>query len=454
MRLVVFFHKNGGAEFVRRLARLAWLAAATGAGTGLVAVALWLLADAVTTGVGTAPAGASLVGAPVLGGLGYGLLVHACAPRTRGLGIPDVMLAVSGAGTGTVGTRAAAVRAIGAVLCVGTGGSLGLEGPAVVAGSAIGSLLARRAGIRPHDVRLLVGCGVAAATAVIFDAPVTGVVFAVELFLVGPLVAECAPAVNRLAWHRADTVGGSTVRRPGPGRAVSVVATAAGVLALAALVATGIRRGVLGTTPFVEIRETGAGLGLDAALVVGMAGGLVGAGFGALVYLAEDLVDRVWRGPEWLRPAAGGVLLGLLLLALPQLYGTGHPIIERAAAGALPVVSLLVLAAGKAVAASFTLAIGGIGGVFAPMLFVGATLGSAWAMVAGTPASGCALAGMAAVVCGGARIPATAVVLTVELAGELVPAVLVAAVVATAVGRLASPATVYTRKLLRSGVRW
>jgi CIC family chloride channel protein len=233
----------------------------------------------------------------------------------------------------------------------------------------------------------------------------------------------------------------------------AAVLRAAAVLTIAATVAAAVRRGVVGEGSFVEVGHPGA-VGLACALLIGTAGGVAGAGFGALVYLAQDAVDCVWRGPVWLRPAAGGVALGLLLFALPQLYGTGRPVIMQAAAGALPVVLLVVLAAGKAVAASTTLAVGGVGGVFAPMLFIGATLGSALAAVTGDHASGAALTGMAAVIAGGARIPVTAVVLTAELAGSIVPGVVVAAVVGTAAGRLVSPATVYTRKLLRHGVRW
>jgi chloride channel protein, CIC family len=299
----------------------------------------------------------------------------------------------------------------------------------VVAGSAIGHAAGRGARAAEPALALLAGCGVAAATAVIFDAPATGVVFALELFLLRPIRRARAATPRALL-------------------------LAAALLAPAALAGAAVRRVVVGAGPFVDVGHGGA-VSLGPALLIGVAGGLAGAGFGALVYLAEDAVDRMWRGPLWLRPAAGGVALGLLLLALPQLYGAGQPVIAQAAAGALPAASLLVLAAGKAVAASTTLAVGGIGGVFAPMLFVGAALGSAGAALAGgDQVSGWALAGMAAVVGGGARLPVTAALLTAELAGSVVPGALVAAVVGTAVGRLVSPDTIYTRKLVRRGLRW
>jgi CIC family chloride channel protein len=406
------------------------LAAGTGVTAGLVAAAISLAIDAATrAGLG---AGLLLPLLPVLGGLAYGLVGYLVAPGMRGLGIPDLMLAMAAPGADAHQARAAVARVVGAVLCVGTGGPLGGEGPAAVAGSAIGHAAGRRARVPEPWPRLLGGCGVAAATAVIFGAPVAGVVFALELFLVGPV-------------------------RRGPARTLPALLAAAGLLATASLAGTAVRRIVVGARPFADVGQAGEA-GLAAAVLVGVLGGLAGAGFGKLVYLAEDAVDRVWRGPVWLRPAAGGVALGLLLLALPQLYGIGQPVIAQAAAGALPVALLLVLAAGKAVAASATLAVGGVGGVFAPMLFAGATLGSACAAMTGDQPGGCALAGMAAVVAGGARVPVTAVVLATELAGGLAPAALGALVVstalATAAGRVVSPRTVYTRKLCRRGVRW
>ncbi|HEY0448476.1 chloride channel protein [Actinophytocola sp.] len=434
------------------MTRLAPLALATGAGSGLAAAALSLLVDGVT---GAAQhGGVFLVAAPVLGGLGYGLLVHLFAPRTRGLGIPELMLAV--AGSGEVGARAAVVRTIGAALCVGTGGSLGREGPAVVAGSAIGSALGRRAGVAAPEVRVLIGCGVVAATAVIFDAPVTGVVFALELFLARTLAAEITGVAD------GGVVDGGPAPAP-PKRPVAawcrrarsafvVLSPVVGLLSVAGFAAAAVRLVVLGTEPFLDVRP--GEVALTAALGLGAVCGLVGAGFGALVYVAEDLVDRVWRGPPWLRPAAGGVLLGLLLLALPRLYGMGSPVIGEAAAGTLPLALLLVLAAGKAVAAGFTLAIGGVGGVLIPLLFVGTMLGAAWGTLSDGSTSGYALVGMAAVLAGAARIPATAVMLTVELSGQVMPAVVGAALVAAGISRLVSPGTVFTRKLLRRGIRW
>ncbi|MBV8990479.1 MAG: chloride channel protein [Solirubrobacterales bacterium] len=100
-----------------------------------------------------------------------------------------------------------------------------------------------------------------------------------------------------------------------------------------------------------------------------------------MLYSGEDIADRLWRGPDWFRPAAGGVLLGLLLLAVPELYGVGYPVVGHAVGGQYVLLVLLGLLAAKLLATSLTMWIGGSGGVFAPSLFMGAMLGSAYGSV-------------------------------------------------------------------------
>jgi CIC family chloride channel protein len=446
--------------------RLPGLAVAVGAGAGAAGIALRLLVDGVmwlaagTTEYG--PVGRSSSGAlvwlgpmflvcvPVLGGLGYGWFVHRFAPGTRMVGIPEVMLAV--AGRGEVRPRTAAVRTAAAAVCLGTGGSIGREGPTVAAGAAIAVLLGRRAGLPVADVRVLIGCGAAAATAAVFDTPAAAVVFALELFLAKPLLSghprthPAGAAAARCRPRAARSTAPSRSRGRSPGMPTVLGQTSA-LLAVSAVVAAGLRRWALGGEPFV-VPAPGD---LDLVLVcgLGVVGGLVGAGFGVLLHRIVAAADRFWRWPPWLRPAAGGLPLGLLLLALPQLYGAGHAVIAAAFAGALPLALLLALTVGKIVATSLTLAAGGVGGVFAPLLFVGATLGAAWGSVFGHVAGhvgGYALVGSAAVLAGAARVPVTAAVFVVELTGfvDLALPLLVAAVVAACAGRVVSPGTIFT----------
>ncbi len=178
----------------------------------------------------------------------------------------------------------------------------------------------------------------------------------------------------------------------------------------------------------------------------------------------EDACDWAWnalRGPEWLRPAAGGVLLGGLLLLLPQMYGVGYPVLGNSIAGTYAIGFLLALLIGKIVATSLTIGIGGSGGVFAPSLFIGAMLGSAYGQtlhhiapgIAG-PAGAYGLIGMGAVFAGAARAPITAVIILFELTGEytIILPLMAAIVLATGVSHLATRDTIYTLKLHRRGI--
>jgi len=99
-------------------------------------------------------------------------------------------------------------------------------------------------------------------------------------------------------------------------------------------------------------------------------------------YRIEDACDWAWRGPEWLRPAVGGLLIGGLLLVLPQMYGVGYPVLENAVQGKYVIGFLLILMVGKMLATSLAIGVGGSGGVFAPTLFIGAMAGTAFGDVA------------------------------------------------------------------------
>ena len=196
--------------------------------------------------------------------------------------------------------------------------------------------------------------------------------------------------------------------------------------------------------------------------MLGVAAGAVGVGFSKILYWIEDACDWAWRWPEWARPAVGGLLLGGVLLVLPEMYGVGYPVLENAVAGKYAIGFLLVLLVGKIVATSLTIGIGGSGGVFAPSLFMGAMLGSAFGLAAHDvfgasarrPVGSYALVGMGAVFAGAARAPITAVVIMFELTGEysIILPLMAAIVLATLTSRLLTGDTIYTLKLRRRGI--
>ncbi|MHC3474801.1 chloride channel protein [Streptomyces sp. 7R007] len=364
--------------------------------------------------------------APVIGGLLYGPLVNRFAKEARGHGVPEVMLAVAQRG-GRISPKVAIVKTLASALCIGSGGSVGREGPIVQIGSALGSTVGRMTKVTEGRMKLLVACGAAGGIAATFNAPLAGVFFAMELIL-GTFSAE-----------------------------------AFGATVLASVTASIIGRAAFGNTPFLNLPDFHVAhlsqYGLFAALGIGAAA--VGVGFSRFLYLIEDACDWLWRGPEWLRPAVGGLLLGGLLLTLPQMYGVGYPVLQKATEGGYAVGFLLLLLLGKMLATSLSIGIGGSGGVFAPSLFIGAMLGSAYGigvrhlMPHSAGAVGAyALVGMGAVFAGAARAPITAVVILFELTGEysIILPLMLAIVLATATSRLLSRDTIYTLKLRRRGI--
>ncbi|MFE2374519.1 chloride channel protein [Streptomyces sp. NPDC059398] len=418
------------------------LAVVVGAGAGLGSIAFrWLIQTFTRLFSGHADyAGAGhaanphlpwfgiyfVVLAPAVGGLLYGPLVDRFAKEARGHGVPEVMLAVAQRG-GRINPQVAVVKAVASALCIGSGGSVGREGPIVQIGSALGSTLGRVIKVAEGRMRLLVACGAAGGIAATFNAPLAGVFFAMELIL-GAFTAE-----------------------------------AFGAVVISSVVACAIGRAAFGDVAFLTLPafhvDHVAQFGLFA--VLGVAAGAVGVGFTRVLYWIEDACDWLWRGPEWLRPAVGGLLLGILLLALPQMYGVGYPVLESAVKGGYVVGFLLLLLVGKILATSLTIGIGGSGGVFAPSLFIGAMLGAAYGSAAhgvlpGTAGSAgaYALVGMGAVFAGSSRAPITAVVILFELTGQytIILPLMLAVVLATATSRLLSHDTVYTLKLRRRGI--
>ncbi|HZC41674.1 MAG TPA: chloride channel protein, partial [Streptosporangiaceae bacterium] len=369
-----------------------------------------------------------LVVIPAVGGLIYGPLIYRYAREARGHGVPEVMIAVAENG-GRIRPQVSVVKAVASALCIGTGGSVGREGPIVQIGSALAASAGQWVRLPEDRLRILVACGAAGGISATFNAPVTGVFFGVELIL----------------------------------REFSVEALFS--VMLAAMLADVIAEPFLGSRPFLSGFPHGIILHhprnyLLVALLAVIAA-LIGLAFKAVLYKTEDLCDRAWgRRPDWARPAVGGVLLGLLLLAVPQLYGVGYPVMYKALAGSYVLWFLIVLAAGKMIATSLTIGIGGSGGVFAPSLFVGATSGMAFGEIAGhllgpgagQPALYAAVA-MGAVFAAAARAPLTSLASVVEMTGDfaLTLPVMLAVAVATAVSRALSYGTIYTTKLLRRG---
>ena len=366
---------------------------------------------------------------PVLGGLLYGPLIQRFAREARGHGVPEVMLAVAENG-GRIRPPVTIVKALASAVTIGTGGSVGREGPIVQFGSALASTLGQWVRMSEHRLRIIVACGAAGGIAATFNAPITGLFFGFEIVL----------------------------------REFSLDALF--TTSLAAVTGDVISRAFFGSAPFFtaiphDLTITNDGSYLLVVLLA-IAAGLIGLGFKTVLYGMEDRADAVWRGrPEWARPAVGGVLLGLLLLALPQMYGVGYPVMDSVIAGHVVVGLVLLFLLGKIIATSLTLSIGGSGGVFAPSLFIGTMAGMTFGLAArhvfgpavGSPAM-YAVVAMGGVFAGAAQAPLTAIASVVEMTGNftLTLPVMLASGIAAALSKQLSHGSVYTTKLLRRGI--
>ena len=366
---------------------------------------------------------------PVAGGLIYGPLVNRFAREARGHGVPEVMVAVAENG-GRIRPPVTVVKAIASAVCIGFGGSVGREGPIVQIGSAFASTLGQWVRMSETRLRIIVACGAAGGIAATFNAPLTGLFFGFEIIL----------------------------------REFSVDALFATILS--AVSADLVSRAFFGSGPFFsqmphDLMITHNYTYLLVA-VLGLAAGLIGVGFKTVLYKLEDIVDGLWKGrPEWARPAVGGLALGLLLLALPQMYGVGYPVMNGVVAGHVVLWLLVILMVGKIAAASVTLSIGGSGGVFAPSLFIGAAGGMAFGVVVhdlfgsvvGPPALYAILA-MGGVFAGAAQAPLTAIASVAEMTGNfsILPAIMLSIGVAVAVSKRITYGSIYTTKLLRRGI--
>lgn len=368
---------------------------------------------------------------PALGGLIFGPLIYRYAREAKGHGVPEVMEAVALRG-GRIRPRVALVKALASSICIGTGGSVGREGPIAQIGSALGSTVGQLLRLSDERVRNLVACGAAGGVAATFNAPIAGSIFALEVILgrlhsvyFGAVVISAVTADVVAHFFEGDT------------RAFSVPSYTL-------------------VSPWELLLYT----------LLGLLAALTAVGFTRLLYLSEDIWDR-WRFPEYFKPVAGGVLLGAIGIltfqvdGFPRVFGVGYDSISDALFGRLTLQVMLGLFLIKILATALTLGSGGSGGIFAPSLFMGAMLGGAFGLLVNglfpritAPAGAYALVGMAAFFSGAAHAPVTAILILFEMTGDyrIILPLMLATVMSTLIARIISRESIYTLKLSRRGV--
>ncbi len=362
---------------------------------------------------------------PAAGGMIVGPLIYFFAREARGHGIPEVMKAVAVRG-GVIRARIVGVKALASALSIGTGGSVGREGPIVQIGSAFGSAIGQRLMLNAAGVRTLVGCGAAAGISATFNAPIAGAIFAAEIIVGDFAVTQFTPIV------------------------------------ISSVVASVVTRYAIGNHPafIVPDYEIVSPFELVPYMVAGVIAGLVAVAFIRTLSFSEEFFEKVPM-PEWSRAALGGAIVGTMAIWLPNVYGVGYTTISGALAGTLTAGLMGVLVVAKILATSITIGSGGSGGIFAPSLFLGAMAGGVVGTLVeqyfpgATASSGAyALVTMGAVVAATTHAPVSAIIIIFELTQtiDIIPALMTACVISTLVSQLSNRDSIYTTKLRRQGI--
>ncbi len=370
-----------------------WLTVVTpllvGCGVGLIAVAYrWLLNAATTLAFSEVrPWLAGWIGSwavvvlPALGGLIAGGLLHTLARDAKGHGVPEVMEAVALRG-GRI-RPAIMMNALASVFTIGFGGSAGRVAPVVQFGSGWGFIVGHLLRVPPERLRNLVACGAAAGIAVTFNAPLAGVFFALEIIL------------DEVETHSFSTI------------------------VLASLAGSVVGRFFFRDAPVFVAPDYALTGSAELLFYVGL-GIVVAAGGLIFIRLLDWVTERFahLRVGVPFQPAVGGLLLGLLALAFPQVLGMGMDTVNGALYASLPWRLMVALGLAKIIATSFTLGSGGAGGVFAPALFIGAMLGGAygvsvhhWFPALTSPSGSYAMIGMAGLFAAASRAPITSILM-------------------------------------------
>ena len=236
--------------------------------------------------------------APAIGGLIVGPIIYFFAPEAKGHGVPEVMQAILLKG-GQIRPRVAIIKALASAISIGTGGSVGREGPIIQIGSSLGSTVGQFFKIPTRKLKTLVGCGAAAGIAAAFNAPIAGALFAVEIILMDFAVAQFSPIV------------------------------------ISSVMATVISHSFEGN--FAAFSVTGYHLvspyEIGFYFVLGGISGLVSFLFIKTLYFMEDFFDNKFKVPEYLNPVVGGLGIGIIGLYFPQVMGVGYDSINNALHG-------------------------------------------------------------------------------------------------------------------------
>lgn len=362
---------------------------------------------------------------PAVGAILFSPLIYFFAREAKGHGVPEVMEAMELRG-GKIRSIVVIIKAVASSLCIGSGGSVGREGPIVQIGSALGSTVGQTLRFSEERVKNLVACGAASGIAATFNAPIGGVIFALEIIL----------------------------RDFSTRRLAAVV--------IASVIASVIGQVFLGTQPSITVPPYTLRSPIELLFYLGFGFLLVPfcIVFIKLIYKFEDAFNKLPLH-ELGKPVIGGLLLGSIGFFYPQVFGVGYSNIEKVVHNLMPLELMLILIPMKIVAVSLTLGSGGSGGIFAPSLIIGALIGGCFGTSLdllfpdlGIEPGAYALVGMGAFFAGAAHAPITSILILFELTGDylIILPLMLSVIITTIASERLHPESIYTLKLVRRGI--
>lgn len=362
---------------------------------------------------------------PIIGLLIVSAIVKYFAPEAKGHGVPEVMAAIAEKHS-IIRPRVVIVKAIASALTIGSGGSVGREGPIVQIGSAFGSVFGQFLHLPERTLRLFVACGAGAGIAATFNAPIGGVMFATEVIL-GSFALQNFTAI-----------------------------------VISSVVSAAIGRIYLGDNPSfpMPIYHTGDFKAYWLFIIAGVVAGLFSFVYIKALYRIEDWFENR-RWPYWSKALFGAAIIGVIGVWFPQIFGVGYPTVDLALTSHLGLSMLLILLVLKLLVTSVTIAAGGSGGVFSPGLYMGSMLGGAMGLcfvhlfphIGISPGSIAAIT-MAGVFAGSAQAPVTSIMMLFEMTGDygIILPIMITSVLSATIAGMLSKETIYTMKLARRGL--
>lgn len=363
---------------------------------------------------------------PAIGGVIVGIMAKYGSDKIRGHGIPEAMEAVI-VNKSRIAPRVALLKPISAAIAIGTGGPFGAEGPIIMTGGALGSIVGQILHMTAAERKVLLACGAGAGMAATFSTPIAGVIFAIELLLFEFRARSFIPLV------------------------------------IATTIATTIHVLLISPGPMFTVGHVNFDIvhGLPFYVVLGVVAGYMAVAMSRGLFWIEDLFEKLPMDEMWW-PAIGAVGLGIIGFFVPRVLGVGYGTISDILNNHLTLWLLLLIMVFKSLALLISLGSGTSGGLLAPMFMGGAAMGAAFAIIANHIIPGAhldpgafALVGMAAVFAAAARATFALIIFAFEITRnyESVLPLMLVCVIASGIARFYMKESIMTEKLARRGLK-